>query len=59
MDPLRLNGDDVCFDVDTRMESGCWVLVCAAGCIAVVMHRSTVRARRVKEQAEPAVEEEV
>ena len=59
LDPLRLNGDDVCFDVDTRMESGCWVLVCAAGCIAVVMHRSTVRARRVKEQAEPVVEEEV
>ena len=59
-DPLGLNGDDVCFDVDTRMETGCWVLVCAAGCIAVVMRRSTVRARRVEERARPLeVDEEV
>ena len=55
-----MNGDDVCFDVDTRMETGCWVLVCAAGCIAVVMRRSTVRARRVEERARPLeVDEEV
>jgi hypothetical protein len=26
-DPLGLRGDDVCFDVATRLERGCWILV--------------------------------
>ena len=46
LDPLRLNGDDVCFDVDTRMESGALDVGMRGGAT-------------VKEQAEPVVEEEV
>jgi hypothetical protein len=37
-DPLGLKGDDACFDVDTRLDAGCWILVPAAVVAVVIGH---------------------
>ena len=37
-DPLGLRGDDVCFDVATRLDRGCWILVPAAVVAVVTGH---------------------
>ena len=37
-DPLDLRGDNVCFDVDTRLDDGCWILVPAAVVAVVIGH---------------------
>ena len=37
-DPLGLKGDNVCFDVDTQLDNGCWILVPAAVVAVITGH---------------------